>query len=188
MALAAFRYKLSLVLRLRTGERPGVAECLEGLSRVAAGQGEEERGAELLEAATTLREAAGALLPTSDPLAYNPPLSDAELALEEDVHVDAYAEGCAFLLDQAVAEAIEMAHTLSAARSVASRRERPGGLTRREVEVLRLLAAGKSNRQIADELALSFHTVIRHVNHIFAKIGVGNRTEASARARELDLL
>jgi ATP/maltotriose-dependent transcriptional regulator MalT len=58
-------------------------------------------------------------------------------------------------------------------------------LSEREVEVLRLLAAGEQNQQIADELYLALNTVKKHVTHIFEKLGVANRTEAAARAREL---
>ena len=56
------------------------------------------------------------------------------------------------------------------------------GLTPRELEVLRLVAAGKSNRQIAETLVISEHTVRRHLQNIFAKLRVGSRTEASAFA------
>jgi DNA-binding CsgD family transcriptional regulator/pterin-4a-carbinolamine dehydratase len=55
----------------------------------------------------------------------------------------------------------------------------PDGLTQREVEVLRLIAIGKSNREIAESLTLSVKTVDRHVSNIFAKTGASNRTEAS---------
>jgi LuxR family maltose regulon positive regulatory protein len=61
-------------------------------------------------------------------------------------------------------------------------------LTERELDVLRLLAAGRSNRQIAGELYVALDTVKKHVTHIFEKLGAANRTEASARARELGLL
>jgi LuxR family maltose regulon positive regulatory protein len=61
-------------------------------------------------------------------------------------------------------------------------------LSRRELEVLRLLAAGKSNQQIADALVVALNTVKRHVTHILDKLGAANRTEATARARELGLL
>jgi DNA-binding NarL/FixJ family response regulator len=61
------------------------------------------------------------------------------------------------------------------------------GLTGREVEVLRLMAAGKRNREIAHELVVSEHTVARHVQNIFAKLGVSSRTAASAFAFEHDL-
>jgi DNA-binding CsgD family transcriptional regulator len=56
------------------------------------------------------------------------------------------------------------------------------GLTAREQEVLRLVAEGKSNREIAAELVLSEHTVARHLQNIFAKLGVSSRTAASAVA------
>jgi DNA-binding NarL/FixJ family response regulator len=55
-------------------------------------------------------------------------------------------------------------------------------LSQREVEVLRLLAAGKSNREIADALCISLNTVATHVRNILAKTGTANRTEAAAYA------
>jgi NarL family two-component system response regulator LiaR len=55
-------------------------------------------------------------------------------------------------------------------------------LSSREVEVLRLLAAGRSNQQIADELVISLNTVRRHVSNIFDKTGVANRVEAAQYA------
>jgi ATP/maltotriose-dependent transcriptional regulator MalT len=63
-----------------------------------------------------------------------------------------------------------------------------GGLTAREAQVLRLVAAGKSNRVIAAELAISEHTVARHLQNIFAKLGVASRTAASAFAFEHGLV
>jgi LuxR family maltose regulon positive regulatory protein len=62
------------------------------------------------------------------------------------------------------------------------------GLSAREVEVLQLLAAGRSNPAIAEELVVSLDTVKRHVTHILDKLGAANRTQAVARARELGLL
>ena len=62
------------------------------------------------------------------------------------------------------------------------------GLTAREAEVLRLVAAGKSNREIATELVISEHTVARHVQNILAKLGVSSRTAASAFAFEHHLV
>jgi len=58
----------------------------------------------------------------------------------------------------------------------------PAGLTSREVEVLRLIAAGRSNRAIAQALFISPNTVLHHVSSIFAKLGVANRAEAAAYA------
>ena len=62
------------------------------------------------------------------------------------------------------------------------------GLTPRELEVLRLVAAGRSNREIASELVISEHTVARHVQNIFGKLRVSSRTAASAFAFEHSLV
>ena len=64
----------------------------------------------------------------------------------------------------------------------------PGGLTAREVEVLRLVAAGKTNRVIAKALVISDHTVRRHLQNIFNKIGVSSRAGATAFAFQRDLV
>ena len=61
-------------------------------------------------------------------------------------------------------------------------------LTGRELEVLRLLAAGKSNQRIAHDLVVALDTVKKHVTHVLGKLGAANRTEAVARARQLGLI
>ena len=61
-------------------------------------------------------------------------------------------------------------------------------LTEREIEVLHLMAAGLSNREIADELVLAMGTVKAHLHHIYGKLGVRGRVQAAARARELHLI
>jgi DNA-binding NarL/FixJ family response regulator len=63
-----------------------------------------------------------------------------------------------------------------------------GGLSAREREVLVLVAAGRSNRQIADALVISEKTVSSHISHILTKLGVPSRTAAAAYAHEHDLL
>jgi LuxR family transcriptional regulator, maltose regulon positive regulatory protein len=61
-------------------------------------------------------------------------------------------------------------------------------LTARELEVLQLLAAGAPNRAIAEQLVVTLETVKKHLSHLFDKLGVANRTQAVARARQLGLL
>jgi DNA-binding NarL/FixJ family response regulator len=63
----------------------------------------------------------------------------------------------------------------------------PRGLTAREAEVLRLVASGKTNRDIAVELVISEHTVARHLQNMFVKLGVTSRSAATAFAFEHDL-
>ena len=65
---------------------------------------------------------------------------------------------------------------------------RPGILSARELEVLRLLAAGCSNKEIANELVIAIGTAKRHIANIFDKLDARNRTEAVAKARQLGLL
>jgi DNA-binding NarL/FixJ family response regulator len=60
----------------------------------------------------------------------------------------------------------------------------PGGLTKREAEVLGCIAAGSSNREVADQLFISDKTVGRHLANIFVKLGVSSRTAAAAWAHE----
>lgn len=67
-------------------------------------------------------------------------------------------------------------------RDALGREERPSGLSPREVEVLRLIAAGRSNKQVAGDLHISENTVARHVQNIFAKTGIGSRAEAASFA------
>ena len=102
----------------------------------------------------------------------------------------------AALLDDVVATAQELgicglgerAGTLRAAAPAAPPAPAwPAGLTDREVEVLRLIAAGRSNRAIAQALFISPNTVLHHVSSIFAKLGVANRAAAAAYATRLGL-
>jgi LuxR family maltose regulon positive regulatory protein len=61
-------------------------------------------------------------------------------------------------------------------------------LSKRELEILRLIGEGCSNQEIAKRLAITLHTVKKHGNNIFTKLGVNSRTQAVARARDRKLL
>ena len=88
-------------------------------------------------------------------------------------------------LDRAAAAAV----VETAGQRVRRRRElRPAGLTDREIEVLRLVSRACSNREIAEQLVLSQHTVHRHVANIRHKLGRSTRTAAVAEAGRLGLL
>ena len=96
-------------------------------------------------------------------------------AAPEDARAHLHAEVRAGRLDGDAVHAVLRA----AGHQTARRRTLPAGLTPREVEVLRLLARGLSNRQIAELLFISAKTASNHVEHIYTKIGVSNRALAS---------
>ena len=85
---------------------------------------------------------------------------------------------------QAVAELRKLGRRLPSFE--AARRRGRQGLTARELDVARLLATGRTNRQIADELVISLKTVETHVTHVLAKLGVPSRTAAAVALRDLD--
>jgi DNA-binding CsgD family transcriptional regulator len=117
---------------------------------------------------------------------------------EEDDLQRCLAGARAQLAPEAAASAWDAGRTLSIEealvvakdihRTPRDRSASPGGLSAREAEVLRLVAAGKSNQQIADELVISLNTVVRHVSNIFNKIGAANRVEAASYATRHGLL
>ncbi len=130
--------------------------------------GKKESAVELLSEALTLSEKSGLIRSFVD--------SRVEIAdLLQDVHVE----------DKAYLEQLRQAFDLTEPVST-------GGLidplSERELEVLQLIAEGMKNQAIADKLYLSLHTVKIHARKIYAKLGVGSRTQAVAKAQELGIL
>jgi len=116
---------------------------------------------------------------------------------EEASKLAARIEGARLVITEGSSGNIDAAPALQAIdaflQDLSSRKEAPlrtlgsaptHGLTAREIEVLRLVAAGRSNQQIADELVISVRTAERHIANIYLKTGVANRTEASLYARD----
>jgi DNA-binding NarL/FixJ family response regulator len=85
---------------------------------------------------------------------------------------------------EVIGEFVTTGERVDADRAARAARQAAALLSPRETEVLRLLAAGKSSREIGDELVLTVRTVERHVTNLYRKIGVHNRAQATAFALE----
>ena len=107
--------------------------------------------------------------------------------------VEAWQHGRTLTLDEAVEAALQLLHSLGemdangppgnrGRTATTGQVARPSGLSRRELEVLRLLAGGKTSKQIAAELVTSVHTVNNQIASIYAKIGATGKTDAVAFA------
>lgn len=96
------------------------------------------------------------------------------------------------LLRRAVGQGIHASYAVQLLNTVGDSDDFPRSLgpplSERELDILRWIAAGYSNQEVAQELVIAVSTVKKHVNNIYGKLGVGNRTSAVARARELGLL
>ena len=122
--------------------------------------------------------AANAYQAMREPRPYREPLSADEAA------VQLRGEVRSGRLDSDAVEAVLAA----AGHRVVRRRDGPAGLTAREVEVLRLVACGLSNKEIATRLTISPKTAGNHIEHIYVKIGASNRAAASLFAMQHGLL
>ena len=175
-SLAVERYVEALALRRRAGDRIGLVECLEGLASLIANQGDVERATRWWSAAAAERIARRTPIPAVDRAAYTQDVARARAGLGEAAFTAAWASGSVSSLDDAVTEAAE---TVPAAH----RQEENGySLTPRELEVLRLVAEGRSDREIGDALFMAPRTVSWHVGHILAKLNVESRTAAATVA------
>jgi predicted ATPase/DNA-binding CsgD family transcriptional regulator/transcriptional regulator with XRE-family HTH domain len=169
----------SLRLARQTGDHLATAHCIEGFAGALAAT-QPGRAVRLAEAAGALRELVGSAPFPADRERLERWLGVAARGLGETATAVARKEGRGMTVDQAVAYALvgdEQTTTADPGRRLAGRSF--GGLTRREVEVLRLVAQAHSNREIAAALVLSEKTVERHLSHIFAKLQVSSRSGAT---------
>ena len=95
----------------------------------------------------------------------------------------AWRQGHALSLEQMIAEAVAL--TAKAESIITSVQPYPAGLTAREIEVLRLIADGLSNHEIAGRLIITVSTVKWHLNNLFGKLAVHSRTQALAQRPQL---
>jgi predicted ATPase/DNA-binding CsgD family transcriptional regulator len=202
-------FQQSLALIWTRGYREYIAEDLTGLAAAASLLGQPKRAARLFGAVEALREVSGISmlpLPRAD---YNQAVEGIRAHLDEATFAAAWEKGRAMPLEQAIEEALEAKDespteakfqqaseedasslvlpgtpsspypTLSPRRAL---KQHYGGLTAREREVARLVAQGKSNRAIADELVVGVSTVEAHITHILSKLGFSSRAQIAVWA------
>lgn len=161
-----------------------------GLAGVATMLGLPERAVRLLGAMEAITAALGAppVFP-QDRHVYDRTLFELRAVLDPERLANLQAEGRALTPDQTVAEARAVASLALATPSPSSRQApaHPFGLTDREVDVLRLLAAGKTDPQIAQALCVSRRTAEWHVRNVLGKLGAANRAEAATLAARVSL-
>jgi ATP/maltotriose-dependent transcriptional regulator MalT len=198
-------HRRALELRRQVGNKLRIAESLVGMAAVEIASGSLERGARLLGSAESLLDATGGKF---DPM---------ERKLHEWSLAALSAAEDAAMLDRARQDGREMGTDLersaSQRRPDLERAERrghrraegssppahrqktegrkeplPAGLTPRELDVLRLVATGLTDAQVAERLFLSTQTVHSHLRSVYSKLGVANRLEATRYALEHKLL
>ena len=183
LAAAAAGYLDQLDRALAAADRLMVANALTGFAGVAAARRMHTDGARLLGAAEALCVTAGRPMVAQHGQQRNA-TSVCRAALGAEAFAAAFAAGRDLPMEAAVAMAQAMAAT-----AIAQEGPRPegttgaaAGLTRREADVLRLIVAGNSNREIADALFIGHRTAMTHVANVLAKLGAKTRAEAAAIA------
>ncbi|HET7055625.1 MAG TPA: tetratricopeptide repeat protein, partial [Thermomicrobiales bacterium] len=185
----------SLALRSVQGDRVGVAECLTGLARVATAAGLHDFAARLFAAAIRLQAETGVSLPPNERDAQEKaiaelrrvsPAADFQRSWDTGTHatlqslLEEVANSYETLTDASTRVAAKPSTTKTAAAEA--------GLTRREVDVLRLVVDGLSDREIGDALFISHRTAMTHVANILGKLGLESRTAAAAHALRNNLI
>jgi DNA-binding CsgD family transcriptional regulator len=163
--------------------------CFEGLAKVANSGGSHEIAARFLGASAKVLELSGFGLPPFLETHHERTVSAIQAAIGADALRAAWAAGAALPPDELVAEAIALADGGAfAAGAPRPQRPHPSGLTERELEVVRLAAAGLTAPQIAERLYLSPRTVHAHMAAIYRKLDVTTRGEAVRVAIERGLV
>ncbi len=158
------------------GDRVDIPDSLDALADVAAGLESHQESARLLGAAGRARADLGLARWKTEQERIDALAQRLRETLGDDALTNAYAEGQALSLDEAIAYA----------RRTRGTRKRPSGgwqsLTPTELEIVRHAAAGLTNPEIGERMFISRGTVKVHLSHIYAKLGLRNRSEVAAEA------
>jgi DNA-binding CsgD family transcriptional regulator len=187
-------YEQSLAIAIEGNSKHDIDLFLEGLAGVVAAQGEPAWAARLYGAAEALRDANSIPIVPVYLAEYERSVAATRAQLGEQAFAAAWAEGRTMTPEQALAaqEPVVMPIAapagLSAIPPVPKAPIYPDGLTAREVEVLRLVAQGLTDAQIADHLVISPRTVNTHLTSIYGKIRISSRSAATRYAIEQKLV
>jgi predicted ATPase/DNA-binding CsgD family transcriptional regulator len=184
-------YLEMLSLCRESGHRQLLAWPLQGVARIVAAQGQPKQAARLMGAAEEVRQASTLFLQPPQRALHDAAVTAVRTALGEEGLAAAWAEGKVMSLDEAVDYALHTVGDAAAAgeptpstttTSPVPAHRYPDHLSEREVEVLALLATGRTSREIADHLVLSVRTVDRHLGNVYGKIGARGKGDAVAYA------
>jgi len=194
MAQARLLYEQSLALAQTLEHRKLMASCLQGLAAVATAQGQPTWAARLWGAAEYAQQDGVVILPQALRTRIGEARATARIQLGEAVFALALAEGRTMTLEQVLAAQGPMTMSTSQeARQLPASANRkslpyPAGLTAREVQVLRLVAQGLTDTQVAEQLVISHRTVTTHLTSIYNKLGINSRAAAARFAAEHQLI
>jgi len=176
----------SLVLSKELGHKGNIASCLEALALIAAARKQLSWAVWLWGSAEALRQTIGAPLQPVERANYQRVIARVRIQMGNEAFSVAFAQGQSMTPEQAIAaeESAMMPKHLSAGSPTAY----PNGLTAREVEVLRLVAGGLTDAQVAEKLVISHRTVHAHLSSIYSKLGISSRSAATRYALEHNLL
>lgn len=188
LRLACDELIVALTGARQIGEKRAMAHAAEYAAALAVATQHSTKALTLASAAGAAREAGGPAMRPVERDRLAPFLAQARASLSPAAAAEAWERGRTLALDEAVGVALQLLQSQSRRDAAMSGQvDRPSGLSPREVEVLRLLAGGKTSKQIAAELLTSVHTVNNQIASIYAKIGASGKADAVAYAIRNDL-
>ena len=176
---AAKLFKQSLQMHQSLRNQPGIVECLTGFAAIAVQQKKFEQAARLLAYSTKLGAREASAIWAAERMEY----VRAESAIQKQLSSQQWQAALSEIERWSLEQAIEYALSLSQVEEKMATKS-TAGLSVRELEIVALIAEGKSNIEIADQLVLSKRTVEKHVANILGKLDFTNRTQVARWATE----
>ena len=187
----------SLAISFELSNLGGIASCLEQLAEISAAQEQLEWAALLWGSAENLRETTAISLESTQQADYERAVNEVRNKLGEDAFRSMWLQGRRMTPEQAIAARESLItrtpqdakqQPVSTTSSTKQKASYPSGLTAREVDVLRLVAEGLTDAEIAEQLDIKYRTVSTHLTSIYNKLGINSRVAAIRMAFENQLI